>query len=62
MRDLFLTQGRHGLSAWAKRIAVKMDMSDKKRLGIVGGADDMIKGSLQKRNKTGMPGQHSPSV
>ena len=48
MRDRFLTQRRHGLSAWTKRITVKMDMSDKKGLGIVGGADDMIKG-LQKK-------------
>lgn len=40
----------------------KKDLADKKGIGIVVGAYGMIKGGLQKRNKTGIPGQCSPSV
>ncbi len=50
-------QGRHSLPALAKRNAIKMDLPDKN-----GGAYGMIKGDLQKRNKTGIPGQCSPNV
>lgn len=31
-------QGRHGLPALAKRAAIKMDLPDKKGIGIIGGA------------------------
>lgn len=55
-------QGRHGLSALVTRSAIKMDLPDKKGIGIIGGVYGMIKGGLQKRNKTGIPGQCSPSV
>ena len=62
MHGQICLQGRHGLSALAKRAAIKMDLPDKKGIGIIGGAYGMIKGGLQKRNKTGIPGQCSPSV
>lgn len=55
-------QGRYGLPALAKQTAIKMNLPDKKGIGIIGVAYGMIKGSLQKRNKTGIPGQYSPSV
>lgn len=31
-------QGRHGLPALAKRAAIKMDLPDKKGIGIISGA------------------------
>lgn len=39
-----------------------MDLPDKKGIGIIGRADEMTKGDLQKRNKTRIPGQYSPSL
>ena len=55
-------QGRHGLPAWAKRTAKRMDLLDKKGIGIIGVANGMTKGGPQKRNITGIPGQCSPSA
>lgn len=55
-------QGRHGLAALAKLAAIKMKLAGIKGFGIIGVAYGMIKGGLQKRNKTGIPGQCSPSV
>lgn len=44
-------QGRHGLSALVTRSAIKMDLPDKKGIGIIGGVYGLIKGGLQKRNE-----------
>lgn len=42
-------QGRYGLPVLAKRAAIKMNLPDKKGIGIIGGAYGMIKGDLQKK-------------
>lgn len=41
-------QGRHGLLTLVKRTAIKMDLSGRKGIEIIGGAYEMIKGDHQK--------------
>lgn len=44
-------QGRHGLPALAKRTAIKMDLPDKKGIGIIGRAYGMKKEAFKKEIK-----------